>query len=171
MPVHNVHNTMRTSLLRGHSSGHARSSTSLSPRGSCRRVPCMPVSKSPHSWDDDGHRHEDATELRRRIECLNEIDTEIVCLEAKETLVREFAKTDADACTLRSVACDSELMRDLFYIRDVYTSVLNKGKALGRARRVLFRRRVSQMLERHGGDDAIVSLLRDLLESHGAWDA
>jgi hypothetical protein len=100
--------------------------------------------------------------LRRRIERLNEADTELACGEAKAALVRLYGARHEGA--LLGLPCDSELMRDLGYIREVYRV---RDASLSPARRVMLRRRIVAIMDRHEGDMQIVSLLEDILGTHG----
>ena len=103
--------------------------------------------------------------LRRRIERMNEADAELACGEAKAALVRLYGVQHEGA--LLGLPCGSELMHDLGYIREVYTREILRDASLSPARRVMLRRRIVAILDRHGGDEQIVALLEDILGAHG----
>ena len=115
-------------------------------------------------------------QLRERLELLNAEDTAIVCRDAKASLAATYGA--AHGALLASLPCDSDMLRDLMYIRDVYSKF-----PLERARRVMLRARVASMLDRDAcdnGDDgdgasssaaAVVELLEDVLAVHGCMHA
>ena len=113
--------------------------------------------------------------LCERIEVLNAEDTAIVCRDAKASLAAAYGP--AHWALLASLPCESELLRDLLYIHDVYRSS-SSAAPLQRARRVLLRARVATMLERDACDNsnsdealAVIDLLEDVLATHGCMHA